>query len=73
MKKIQAFMLKHPYISMTFILPFTLIFVVGIFSILLNLVIPVILALWLAGWVYTRIVDRPIKNYYNQPFWFVRY
>jgi len=52
MKKIQTFMLNHPYISIAFILPFTLILVVGIFSILLNLVLPLIIALWLAGWVY---------------------
>ncbi|HJL73787.1 MAG: hypothetical protein QGH91_08195 [Candidatus Marinimicrobia bacterium] len=73
MKKIQRFMLNHPYISMAFILPFTLLFVVGIFSLLLNIVLPLILAFWLAGWVYTLIVDRPVKNYYQQPFWFVRY
>ncbi len=73
MKKIQTFMLNHPYISIAFILPFTLINVVGIFSILLNLVLPLIIALWLAGWVYTRIVDRSVKNYYQQPLWFVRY
>ena len=73
MKKIQTFMLNHPYISIAFILPFTLFIVVGIFSILLNLVLPLIIALWLAGWVYTRIVDRPVKNYYQQPLWFVRY
>jgi len=66
-------MLNHSYISIAFILPFTLVIVVGIFSILLNLILPLILALWLAGWVYTHIVDRPVKNYYQQPFWFVRY
>lgn len=73
MEKFQSFMLNHPYISMVFILPFTLVFVIGIFSFLINIVIPAILAFWLAGWVYTAIVGRPVQNYYRQPFWYIRY
>lgn len=69
----QSFMLNHPYISMAVILPFTLVFVIGIFSFLIQIVIPVVLAIWLAGWVYTAIVGRPVQNYYRRPFWYIRY
>jgi len=72
-KKIQHFMLDHPYISMAVILPFTLIFVIGIFSLLINIVLPLILAFWLAGWVYTAITENSTKRYYRQPFWLFRY
>lgn len=73
MEKMQSFMLNHPYISMAVILPFTLVFVIGIFSFLIQIVIPVVLAIWLAGWVYTAIVGRPVQNYYRRPFWYIRY
>lgn len=73
MKKIQQFMLDHPYFSMALILPFTLIFVIGIFSLLINIVLPLLLAFWLAGWVFTILTERPINRYYRQPLWFVRY
>ena len=44
-----------------------------VFSILINFVLPVILAFWLSGWVYTAIVGEKVQKYYQQPFWFIRY
>ena len=73
MENIQTFMINHPLLSMAMILPFSLIIVIGIFSILINFVLPVILAFWLSGWVYTTIVGEKVQKYYQQPFWFIRY
>ncbi|MBN4081041.1 hypothetical protein JYT44_01615 [Caldithrix abyssi] len=73
MEKLQQFMLRHPYISMAVILPFTLLFVLGVFSILISIILPAVIAFWLAGWVYTAIVGRPVKHYYRRPFWYVHY
>ena len=73
MENIQKFMINHPLLSMAMILPFSLIIVIGIFSILVNLVLPVILAFLLSGWVYTAIIGEKVQKYYQQPFWFVRY
>jgi len=73
MENIQTFMINHPLISMAMILPFSLIIVIGIFSILINFVLPVILAFWLSDWVYTAIVGEKVQKYYQQPFWFIRY
>ena len=73
MENIQTFMAKHPLLSMALILPFSFIIVIGIFSILINFVLPVILAFWLSGWVYTAIVGEKIQKYYQHPFWFIRY
>ena len=73
MENIQTFMINHPLLSMAMILPFSLIIVIGIFSILVNFVLPVILAFLLSGWVYTAIIGKKVQKYYQQPFWFIRY
>ena len=73
MGNIQTFMINQPLLSMAMILPFSLIIVIGIFSILINFVLPVILSFWLSGWVYTAIVGEKVQKYYRQPFWFIRY
>ena len=73
MNKIQQFMLKHPYVSMAVILAFAFTIVMGLFSILLNIILPAIITFWVAGWIYTAIVGRPIRNYYRQPLWYTNY
>ena len=73
MNKIQEFMLKHPYVSMAAILPFAFTIVMGLFSIILNIVLPGIITFWVAGWIYTAIVGQPIRNYYRQPLWYTNY
>jgi len=73
MENIQIFMINHPLLCMAMILPFSLIIVIGIFSILVNFVLPVILSFWLSGWVYTAIIGEKVQKYYQQPFWFIRY
>ena len=73
MENIQIFMINHPLLCMAMILPFSLIIVIGIFSILINFVLPAILSFWLSGWVYTAIIGEKVQKYYQQPFWFIRY
>jgi hypothetical protein len=73
MEKLQKFMLKHPYISMAVVLPFAMVFVLGVFSILINIILPAVIAFWLAGWIYTAIVGKPVRQYYRQPFWYTNY
>ena len=73
MGNIQTFMINQPLLSMAMILPFSLFIVIGIFSILINFVFPVILSFWLSGWVYTAIIGEKVQKYYQQPFWFIRY
>jgi len=73
MNKLQHFMLKHPYISMAVVLPFALILVLGVFSILLNIILPGIIAFWLTGWIYTLLVGRSVSHYYQRPFWYANH
>ena len=72
MNIIKTFMLNHPLISILIILPFTMIFTVAIFSLILNIVLPGLLALWLAGWVYTSMTGQHWRRNIHEPFWFVR-
>ena len=72
MNIIKTFMLNHPLISVLVILPFTMMFTVAIFSLILDIVLPGLLALWLAGWVYTSLTELHWRRNIYEPFWFVR-
>jgi len=72
MNIIKTFMLNHPSISILTIVPFTMIFTVAIFSLILDIVLPGLLALWLAGWVYTSLTGLHWRQNIHEPFWFVR-
>ena len=72
MNIIKTFMLNRPLISVLVILPFTMMFTVAIFSLILDIVLPGLLALWLAGWVYTSLTRLHWGRNIHEPFWFVR-
>ena len=72
MNIIKTFMLNRPLISVLVILPFTMMFTVAIFSLILDIVLPGLLALWLAGWVYTSLTRLHWRRNIHEPFWFVR-
>ena len=72
MNTIKTFMHRHPLLSIVLILPFTLIFTMAMFSLLIDIILPGLLAFWLAGWVYTAIVGQHWGGNINEPFWFVR-
>ena len=72
MNTIKSFMLNHPLLSVVIILPFTMVFTMAIFSLIINILLPGLLALWLAGWVYTSIVGQRWRKNINEPFWFIR-
>ncbi len=73
MDKIRTLMIKHPLISVSLLMPICLLVVISIFSIIINIVLPALLAIWLAGWVYTAMVGERIRKYYREPFWFIHY
>ena len=73
MKHIQDLMARYPLISILLIFPFTLILILAVFSMIIKIVIPTVLALWLAGWVYGTVVREAWGKNPSEPFWFVRY
>tara|TARA_Y100000817_G_scaffold43503_1_gene30026 strand:+ start:122 stop:358 length:237 start_codon:yes stop_codon:yes gene_type:complete len=73
MKHIQKLMARYPFMSILLIFPFTLILILAVFSMIIKIVIPAVLALWLAGWVYGAVVREAWGRNLSEPFWFVRY
>ena len=72
MFKIKKLMLNHPILSILIILPFSAIFVFAVLDLIFTIVIPLVFALWLAGWIYSTIVGSSITRSIYEPFWFFR-
>lgn len=72
MNKIKILMADHPLISFVVILPFSLVVVFAILEIIINLVIPVLIASWLTVWVYSVMTGASAKKPIYEQFWFVR-
>ena len=72
MNMIQSFMRQHSLLSVLLIFPFTLMCAFAVFSIIVNVILPGLLALWLAGLVYSSIVGQEWRQGFNEPFSFIR-
>ena len=73
MKFVKKLMIKHPVMSVLLIFPFMFILTLAVFSMLIKLVLPAVLALWVAGWVYGALIKETWGRNLSEPFWFVRY
>jgi len=49
-----------------------MVFTIGVFSLILDIVLPGLLAIWLAGWVYTSMTGKHWRRNIHEPFWFLR-
>ena len=72
MSTVQTLMKRYPLLSVMLLVPFTLVFIMALFSLIIKIILPAVISFWLAGWVYTVLVGQPwIRNIY-EPFWFFR-
>ena len=71
MNMIQSFMQRHSLLSILLIFPFTLMCTVAVFSIIVNVILPGLLALWLAGLVYSSIIGEEWRQSLNESFSFI--
>ena len=69
---VQSFMRLQPFLSVLLIFPFALMCAIAVVSIIVNVVLPGALALWLAGLVYSSIVEQRWKQNFKEPFSFIR-
>tara|TARA_B100001167_G_scaffold189714_1_gene154952 strand:- start:1183 stop:1413 length:231 start_codon:yes stop_codon:yes gene_type:complete len=69
---VQSFMRGYPFVSVLLLFPFTLMCTIAVFSIIVNVILPSVLALWLAGLVYSSIVEQGWKQNFKEPFSFIR-
>ena len=72
MNMVQSFMQRHPFLSILLIFPFTLMCTVAVFSIIVNVILPGLLALWLANLVYSSIIGQEWRQSFNRSFLFIR-
>ena len=73
MNNIRKFMIKYPILSFAMLLPVSLIIINGVMTILLEFILPILLAFWLSSIIYTVILGKsPIQTFFR-PFWFIRY
>ena len=72
MNKIKTLMLGHPFISTLIILPFSLIFVFAVIELIINVIIPLLFAFWITGWIYSALVGASMSRSIYEPLWFVR-
>jgi len=72
MKTIQSFMRRHPLLSILLMFPFTLMCTIALFSIIVNMILPGLFSLWLAGLIYSSIVGQEWKQGFNDHFSFIR-
>ena len=72
MSTVQTLMKRYPPLSVMLLVPFTLVFIMALFSLIIEIILPAVISFWLAGWGYTVLVGQPwIRNIY-EPFWFIR-
>ena len=68
MSTVQTLMKRYPLLSVMLLVPFTLVFIMALFSMIIEIILPAGISFWLAGWVYTVLVGQPwIRNIY-EPF-----
>ena len=72
MDKIKKVLLNHPLLSMLLILPFSLLVVFAVLDLIINVVIPFVFAVWLAGWIYGCLVGESMRRSVYEPFWFIQ-
>ena len=73
MVKIKRFMINYPLLSVGMLVPVCLIVIIGVMSILIKYVLPIILAFCLSSIIYNAIVGKNAIQYYSKPFWFIRH
>ena len=72
MSTVQTLMKRYPLLSVMLLFPFTLVFIMAFFSLIIEIILPAVISFWLAGWIYTVLVGQPwIRNIYK-PFWLMR-
>ena len=72
MSTVQILIKRHLQLTVVLLFPFTLVFIVAIFSLIIEIILPAVISFWLAEGIYTVLVVQPwIRNIY-EPFWFIR-
>ena len=72
MKAVQKLMTRYPMVSALVIFPFTLLITLSVFSLIIDILLPVLFSLWMTGGIYRAITRAKRETTFYNPFWFVR-
>ena len=65
-------MLEYPILSIIVILPFSVVLVFAVLELIINVIVPFVLAIWVATWIYGAIVGCSITRPIYEPFLYIR-
>ena len=72
MKKLKELLLDYPLLAKAIIFPFSLSITLGIFSIIIEIVLPVLFSAALTYWIYHAIVGNSLRDKMREPFSYVQ-
>jgi len=72
MQKLKELLLNHPLLAKAIIFPFSLSITLGIFSIIIEIVLPVLFSVALTYWIYHAIVGNSLRDKMREPFSYVQ-
>ena len=72
MSTVQTLMKRYPLLSVMLLFPFTLVFIMAFFSLIIEIILPAVISFCLAGWIYTVLVGQPWKQNIYESSWFIR-
>jgi len=72
MQKLKELLLDHPLLAKAIIFPFSLSITLGIFSIIIEIVLPVLFSVALTYWIYHTIVGNSLRDKMREPFSYVQ-
>ena len=64
MSTVQTLMKRHPLLSIMLLFPFTLVFIMALFSLIIEIILPAVISFWLAGWIYTVLMGAALDTKY---------
>tara|TARA_Y100000996_G_C22426085_1_gene603572 strand:- start:532 stop:771 length:240 start_codon:yes stop_codon:yes gene_type:complete len=70
MQFIQRLMIEHPIIARISIFPFSLIVVIGIFSFLVEIILPLLIAVFFTNFIFKMVTGKCYKDKFYEKFSF---
>lgn len=68
MNRLKQLMIKYPILGIAVIFPFSLAFTIGIFSIIIEIIVPALFAVVLTYWIYNSIIGNSLRDSIHEPF-----
>ena len=71
-EKLKELLLDHPLLTKAIIFPFSLSITLGIFSIIIEIVLPVLFSVATTYWIYHAFVGNSLRDKMREPFSYIQ-